>query len=263
MSLTALYAAATGMDAQQTRINDIANNLANVNTSAFKADKESFEDLIYNQVQTPGLKTSSSTVAPIGIQTGHGTRLAGVYKNFSQGEMTQTNRELDLAIEGRGFFSVTLESGEKAFTRNGALRVDSTGKIVTDRGLALDPGVTIPADATSLSIGKDGTITAVVPGSSTPSDLGKIDLVMFANESGLQSMGQNLYKETSASGTPTSVTAGELGSGTIAQGYLENSNVNVAEELINMIIAQRSYEANSKVLSTTNEMMRSTSNAIG
>lgn len=262
MSLKALYAAATGMDAQQTRIDNIANNLANVNTTGYKASRESFEDLIYDQVQAPGAKTGSSTITPVGVQIGHGTKLTGVFKQFSQGELSQTNRELDISVEGNGFFQVTLDNGEKAFTRDGSLSLDKDGNLVTKNGLKVEPAVTVPAEALSLAVAKDGTISVTVPGQGEAQSLGTLQLTLFKNPAGLQNLGQNLYKETEASGTATTVNPNESGAGQISQGFLENSNVNVAEELINMIVAQRMYEANSKVMSTTSEMMRASNSVV-
>ncbi len=262
MTLKALYAAATGMEAQETRINAISNNLANINTTGFKSDRASFEDLMYEQVQAPGAKSATNTVSPVGIQIGHGTRVNGVYKHFTQGEMTQTSRELDIALEGNGFLQVTMDNGETAYTRDGSLRVNADGNIVNSRGLAVEPSITIPTEATSLTIGRDGVITVQTSGESSTTEVGTLQLVMFTNPTGLRAIGQNLYQESDASGSPSTVNAGENGSGTIAQGFLENSNVNVAEELINMIIAQRSYEANSKVMQTSNEMMRTSTNVI-
>lgn len=262
MSLKSLYAAATGMEAQETRINSIANNLANVNTQGFKSDHVTFEDLMYDQIKTPGLKNAENTVSPIGIQVGHGTRLVGVYKNFSQGEFTQTNRELDVGIQGNGFFQVTRDNGETAYTRDGAFRVDAEGNLVTSRGEVIEPAITVPTTATSISISESGVVSALEEGSSTPTDLGTLELVTFPNSAGLKALGQNLFYETEASGAPTTATPGSDGAGVLLQGFLESSNVNVAEELINMIVAQRSYEANSKVLQTTNDMMRASANIL-
>lgn len=262
MSLTALYAAATGMDVQQATMDSIANNLANINTTGFKASRAGFEDLMYEQVQTPGLKNAANTPSPIGIQIGHGARLVGVYKDFRQGEFVQTDRQLDVAIEGAGFFKVTLDNGTAGYTRDGGLKINSTGILVSNRGYQVEPAITMPADATAITVGQDGTVSVTQAGVATPTSLGQLQLVMFQNPSGLKSIGQNLYQETDASGTPTSGNPGVNGAGTLAQGFLENANVNVAEELINMIVAQRAYEANAKVLSTTNEMMRASSGVV-
>lgn len=262
MSLTALYAAATGMDVQQATMDSIANNLANINTTGFKASRAGFEDLMYEQVQTPGLKNAANTPSPIGIQIGHGARLVGVYKDFRQGEFVQTDRQLDVAIEGAGFFKVTLDNGTAGYTRDGGLKINSTGILVSNRGYQVEPAITMPADATAITVGQDGTVSVTQAGVATPTSLGQLQLIMFQNPSGLKSIGQNLYQETDASGTPTSGNPGANGAGTLAQGFLENANVNVAEELINMIVAQRAYEANAKVLSTTNEMMRASSGVV-
>lgn len=260
MSLAALYTAATGMDAQLTKISNISNNLANLSTTGFKSSREHFEDLMYDQVQTPGLKSDSNTTIPVGIQVGTGTHLTAIYKNHTQGDFNQTNRDLDVAIEGRGLFSVTLANGQTAYTRDGNLQIDSNGQVVTGKGLVVSPGVSVPVDASSVVVGKDGTISVSTSTDTGAQVVGQVQLALFPNAAGLKAVGQNLYQETAASGTPTLATPGEGGSGTLLQGFLENSNVNVAEELINMIVAQRSYEANSRVLSTTNEMMRASNN---
>lgn len=262
MTLKALYAAATGMEAQEARIAGISNNLANINTTGYKSDRAAFEDLMYDQIQTPGTKNSSNTLSPIGVQVGHGTRLVGIYKHFTQGELIQTNRELDVAIEGNGFLQVTMDDGTIGYTRDGSIRVDNTGRLVNSKGLPIEPSLTLPTDATSVTVGRDGTISVTTPGASTAQEVGQLQVALFQNPAGLKAIGQNLFQETEASGTPTTAVPGESGSGTLAQGFLENSNVNVAEELINMIIAQRSYEANSKVMQTSNEMMRSSTNVI-
>jgi len=262
MTLKALYAAATGMEAQEARISSISNNLANINTTGFKSDHVAFEDLMYDQIQAPGSKNTANTTTPIGVQVGHGTRVVGIYKHFTQGELIQTNRELDISIEGNGFLQVTLDNGGTAYTRDGSIRVDPSGNFVTNHGYTIEPQITIPPEATSVSIGKDGTVSYTTDGVTTATSAGQLQVALFQNPTGLKAIGQNLFTETDASGTASAVNPGESGSGTIAQGFLENSNVNVAEELINMIIAQRSYEANSKVMQTSNEMMRSSTNVI-
>ncbi len=261
-TLNALYAAVTGMDAQQVRIQNISNNLSNINTSGFKSDHATFEDLMYEQVKTPGTGSSGGSISPVGIQMGNGTKVLSVYKDFKQGDFSQTNRELDIAVEGKGFLQVTLDNGETAYTRSGSLKVNQDGNIVDAHGYALEPSIAVPNNATSLTIAKDGTVTATVAGSSSPSELGKFTLANFTNPAGLKAIGENLYQETQGSGSPTSGNPGADGLGTMLQGFLENSNVNLAEELINMIVAQRSYEANSKVLSTANDMLRAANNVI-
>lgn len=262
MTLKALYSASTGMHAQETRINNIAHNLSNINTTGYKNSRASFEDLIYETVEAPGLSTSDSTSAPVGVQIGHGTRINGVYKHFTQGELNQSNRQLDVAIEGSGFFQITLPDGTTGYTRNGALQVDSSGNLVNEKGYAVSPTITIPAEAVSINIASDGVVSVSLAGESSVSELGTIQLATFRNDSGLNALGENLYQETDASGTATVVSPGASGSGTLVQGFLENSNVNIAEELINMIIAQRTYEANSKVLQTSSEMMRQASSVV-
>ncbi|MBF0492334.1 MAG: flagellar basal-body rod protein FlgG [Deltaproteobacteria bacterium] len=262
MSLNALYAAATGMDAQMTKMNNISNNISNMNTSGYKASKESFEDLMYQDLKAPGTKNGANTISPVGIQLGSGTHLTGVYKNFTEGELTQSNRELDIAIQGNGFFEVTQDNGDKAYTRDGSFRVNADGVIVTNAGYVVQPSITIPNDATSVTIAKDGTVTAILAGSTAAQEIGKMQVSLFRNPSGLKALGGNLLIPSDASGTATAVTPGQTGSGTLNQGFLESSNVNIAEELINMIVAQRTYEANSKVMTTANEMMKTSTNII-
>lgn len=262
MSLRALYASATGMDALETRVGNIANNLSNINTVGYKASRENFEDLMYDQIVTPGAEAGGGRVVPVGIQVGHGTKLVGVYKHFSQGELSQTNRELDVAIEGNGFLEVTLDDGTSAFTRDGSMKLNENGELVTTSGYIIQPSMTIPQEASSVSIGKDGTITVSIPGESAPTNVGQIQLSIFQNPSGLKAIGQNLYQTTTASGSPSGLNPGEGGAGTLNQGFVENSNVNVSEELVSMIVAQRTYEANARVLSATSDMMR-TSSGVG
>lgn len=260
MSLKALQTAVTGMTAQQVRIDNIANNLANVNTAGFKKSSADFSDLMYDQIKTPGTKNSSEAKAPVGIQIGHGTNVVAVYKNFSQGEYVDTKRNLDIAIEGRGFLRVTTDDGSTAYTRDGSLKIDGDGNLVTSSGHKIDPNITISQDAQSVAIGRDGTVSATLAGDSAASELGQLQITTFVNEAGMQYLGKGLYKETDSSGSAQDVTPGQNGSGTLLQGYLENSNVNIAEELINMVIAQRSYEANSRVIQTSNEVMRNINN---
>lgn len=256
MSLKALQTAVTGMTAQQTRIDNIADNLANVNTISFKKSSAEFTDMIYDQLRTPGTKNSQESTAPVGIQIGHGTKLMAVYKHFTQGEFVQTGRDLDIAIEGRGFLKVTLDDGSEAYTRAGSLKIDQDGTVVTTSGEKIDPNITVPQEATAITIGRDGIVSAVMPGQNAATELGQLQITTFTNSSGLMYLGKGLYKETQASGSPIAANPGENGAGTILQGYTENSNVNVAEELINMVIAQRTYEANSRVIQTSNEVMR-------
>ncbi len=263
MSLRALYAAATGMEAQETKVGNIANNLSNISTVGYKASRESFEDLMYDEIVAPGTSTSASTIAPVGIQIGHGSKLVGVYKHFSQGELSQTNRELDIAIEGNGFLEVTLDGGGSGFTRDGGLKLNQNGEIVTTSGYVIQPTLTIPQEASSVTIGKDGTVTVTIPGEATPTTVGQLQLSIFQNPSGLKAIGQNLYQQTTASGSATALNPGESGAGTLNQGFVENSNVNISEELVSMIVAQRTYEANSRVLSATSDMMKTSTGVTG
>lgn len=263
MSLRALYAAATGMEAQETRVGNIANNLSNINTTGYKASRESFEDLMYDQVVTPGSSISSTAAAPVGIQIGHGAKLVGVYKTFSQGELTQTSRELDVAVEGNGFFQVLLADGTEAYTRDGNFKLNADGNLVTTSGFVIQPAFTIPRETSSLTIASDGTITANIPGQATPETVGQMQLGVFQNPSGLKAIGHNLFQQTVASGVPNVVNPGESGAGTLNQGFVESSNVNISEELVSMIVAQRTYEANSRVLSATSDMMKTSAGSVG
>jgi len=260
--MRALWIAKTGLDAQQTRMSVVANNLANVNTTGFKRDRAMFEDLLYQTIRQPGAQSSENTQLPSGLLIGTGVRTTATEKLFSQGNMVQTENSLDVAIEGRGFLEILLPDGSVAYTRDGSLQLDSQGQIVTPNGYALQPGLTIPANTQSITIGKDGTVSVQVAGNSAPTTLGSIQLVDFINPSGLSSLGGNLYVETAASGSPQSGAPGSDGRGTLIQGSLETSNVNVVEELVNMIETQRAYEINSKAISTSDEMLRFLSNNI-
>ncbi len=260
--MRALWIAKTGLDAQQTRMSVVANNLANVNTTGFKRDRAMFEDLLYQTIRQPGAQSSENTQLPSGLLIGTGVRTTATEKLFAQGNMVQTENSLDVAIEGRGFLEILLPDGSVAYSRDGSLQLDSEGRIVTPNGYALQPGLTIPANTQSITIGKDGTVSVLVAGNSSPTTLGSIQLVDFINPSGLSSMGGNLYVETAASGSPQSGAPGSDGRGTLIQGSLETSNVNVVEELVNMIETQRAYEINSKAISTSDEMLRFLSNNI-
>ncbi len=247
------------MEAQETRVGNIANNLSNINTTGYKASRENFEDLMYDQMLTPGASAGAGRVAPVGIQVGHGSRLVAVYKHFSQGELSQTSRELDIAIEGNGFLEVLLDDGSSAYTRDGSMKLNEDGNLVTSSGFVIQPTLTIPIEAKSVSIGSDGTVTAEIPGQATPEEVGQLQISIFQNPSGLKAIGKNLYQETAASGSPSASNPGESGAGTVSQGFVENSNVNISEELVSMIVAQRTYEANSRVLSATSDMMKAAS----
>jgi flagellar basal-body rod protein FlgG len=258
--IRSLWTSATGMQAQALNLDVISNNLANVNTSGFKKSRAEFQDLLYETLISAGTPSASDSELPSGIQIGHGTRPVAVLKIFTQGDMENTKNELDLAIEGDGFFQVRLPNGETAYTRCGAFKVDSGGRIVTADGFPLEPEITIPPDAVSISVGMDGTVSVLEAGESTPSEVGTIELARFINPAGLLSMGKNLFATTDASGDEITGNAGEDGFGTIAQGFLEMSNVSVVDEMVNMITAQRAYEVNSKSIQTSDEMLQIANN---
>ncbi len=258
--IRALWTAATGMRAQQLNIDVIANNLANVNTVGFKRTRADFQDLMYQTLRPPGADSTATTKIPTGIQVGLGTRVAALEKIFQQGSFKQTGNPLDLAIEGRGFFKVQLPNGEIAYTRAGAFKLDDQGRIVTSDGYPLDPIITIPPDAIDISIGEDGTVSVLQPGNTTYTQVGQITLADFPNPAGLRAIGRNLFLETDTSGAPTIGTPGQDQFGTIAQGYIETSNVDVVEEMVNLIVAQRAYEANSKAIQTGDEMLQIANN---
>jgi len=252
--IKALFTAATGMQAQELNINVIANNMANVNTTGYKKDRTEFQDLLYQTIAEPGASTSESTRSPSGIQIGLGVKTAATKKVFSQGDLTSTSNQLDMAIEGDGFFEIVLPDGSTAYSRAGAFQLDENGQVVTSDGFALQPSITIPSDAQSISIGQDGIVSVLQPGSPTPSQVGTLQLTRFQNTAGLKAIGKNLYVETQSSGSPTQGTAGQDGYGRIAQGFLESSNVSIVEEVVTMITAQKAYEANSKSVTTADEM---------
>jgi flagellar basal-body rod protein FlgG len=252
----ALHTAATGMQAQQTRTDVIANNLANVNTTGFKRSRAHFEDLLYQTLQGPATLGSRDTEQLPAIQVGLGTRLTSVQRIDSQGSLEQTSRPLDLAIEGEGYFEVQLPNGNMAYTRDGSLQVSDQGILVTNQGYSIQPPIKVPKAATSVTISETGVVTAngVVGGANGSQELGRIELARFANASGLESMGQNLFSETSSSGQPIKGLPTEDGNGRIAQGYLESSNVEIVTEMVDMITAQRAYEINSKAVKNSEDM---------
>lgn len=252
----ALWIAKTGLNAQQTRMGMISNNLANVSTTGFKRTRGVFTDLLYQTVRQPGAQSSQDTQLPSGLMLGTGVRTVATEKLFSQGSLVNTDNPMDIAISGRGFFQILLADGTLAYTRDGGFQIDSTGNIVTSSGMNLQPAITIPANTISVTFGEDGTVSALVSGSSTPTQIGTIQLSDFINPAGLQPMGSNLYLETASSGPAQTGNPGLDGRGNLVQGSLENSNVNVVEELVNMIEAQRSYEMNSKAISTTDQMLQ-------
>jgi len=255
MTERALWVAKTGLDAQQTRMAVISNNLANVNTTGFKKSRPLFEDLIYQNIRQAGAQSTQNTQLPTGLQLGTGVRTVATEKLHTQGNIQQTENSLDVAISGRGYFQILMPNGDIDYTRDGSFKVDSNGQIVTNTGLPLEPSVTVPPDAKSLTIGRDGIITVVQPNTPEPLQLGQIQLADFINPAGLEPIGENLFRQTSASGTPTIGNPGDNEIGTTLQGSLETSNVNVVEELVNMIETQRAYEMNSKAISTTDQML--------
>ena len=260
--MDALYTAATGMEAQEINIANVANNLANVNTTGFKKSRIEFEDLVYEQLTTAGSPTSPTGEAPIGLEVGKGVRASGTARDFSRGNMRATNAPLDIAVEGRGLFQVTLPSGETAYTRAGALHLDGDGLMVTAEGNPLEPQISIPPDAIAIAISNDGIVSAALANQPAPEQVGTIELALFQNEAGLRALGGNLFAETEASGAANVAAPGTDGLGTVAQGFLEESNVNVAEEMVNMILGQRAYEANARVLRTADEMLQQVNSLI-
>lgn len=255
MTERSLWVSKTGLDAQQTRMAVISNNLANVNTIGFKKSRPVFEDLLYQNVRQVGSNTSQDTELPTGLQLGTGVRVVATERTFTQGNIIQTENSLDVAINGRGFLQILMPNGEINYTRDGSFQLSSTGEMVTSSGMPLEPSITIPDDAEDITIGRDGTVTVKEPGNPTPTEVGQIELVSFINPAGLDPVGENLFKESIASGTPNQGVPGENELGTLIHGSLETSNVNVVEELVNMIETQRAYEMNSKAISTADEML--------
>ena len=252
----ALWAAKTGLDAQNTRMAVIANNLANVSTTGFKSDRASFQDLMYQNIQQVGAQSTQNTQYSTGLSLGTGVRIAATQKNYAQGSVLQTNGSLDLSVTGLGFFQITMPDGSLAYTRDGSFSMDSQGNVVTASGYPLSPAITIPANAQSVSIGADGTVSVTTSGTAKPTSVGQIQLASFINVEGLQPTGNNLLVESAASGAPQVGTPGTSGLGTLQQGTLETSNVNSVTELVNMIECQRAYEMNSKAINTTNQMLQ-------
>jgi len=260
--IRSLWTAATGMSAQTLNIDVTANNLANVSTSGFKKSRAEFQDLLYETLRPTGVSSSDSTQIPTGIQLGHGTRPSSVNKVFLQGDFQETRNELDLAIEGDGFFQIVHPNGETVYTRDGGFKVDSDGRMVNADGYLLEPEITIPSDTLAISIEIDGRVEVLRAGQTTPTQIGTIDLARFVNPAGLHGIGRNQYLPTSASGDAMVGTAGQDGFGTIAQGYLEGSNVSVVEEMVSMIVAQRAYESNSKVIQASDDMLKMANNLV-
>lgn len=258
--LRSLFIAATGMEAQKLNIDVIANNLANVNTVGFKKSRSDFQELFYQDLKTPGATSAEGSEIPSGIQIGLGVRPVAVQKLFLQGDFANTGNSLDLVIEGDGFYQIMTPDGTIAYTRAGAFKLDSEGRIVNSDGYPLEPNITIPTDTLSITAGSDGKITVLQAGSPTPSEIGQIELARFINPGGLKSTGRNLYIPSAASGDPLLGTPGSEGFGTINQGFIELSNVNIVEEMVNMIVSQRAYEVNSKAIQTSDEMLQITNN---
>lgn len=253
--MRAMWSAAAGMAVQQYNMDAISNNLANVNTTGFKKGRAEFQDLLYQTVNLAGTSSSTNTTLPAGIQLGHGAKLQSVVRDYSTGNLRQTGNRFDLAIEGDGFFRVTMPDGTLAYTRDGSFSTDQNGTLVNAAGYMLDPQITVPQDALSVTVASDGTVTVTQPGQTQPQQIGQITLSHFINPAGLNQIGRNLVQPTLASGDAIDGNPGTDGIGTINQGFLEVSNVDVAEEMVNMIIGQRAYEANSKTIQTVDNML--------
>jgi flagellar basal-body rod protein FlgG len=259
--IRALYSAATGMSAQQTNVDNIANNLANANTAGFKSRRAQFQDLIYQTMVQPGTAAGQQTTIPTGLQLGMGTRTSSNEIIFSQGNFSQTNNPLDLVIQGNGFFQVLQPTGQIAYTRDGSFQLDKNGNLVTSTGNMVQPQITIPSNAQGINIATDGTVSYTLPGQKASQLAGQLQLAIFQNPAGMNSIGQNLYLPTDASGDPiVAAPGGQEGVGTLLQGYTEQSNVSVVDEFINLITAQRAYEANSKVVKAADEMYQQVNN---
>ncbi len=254
--MRSLWISKTGMEGQQTRLDAIANNLANVATNGFKRSGVVFEDLMYQNLRQSGAASSEQSQLPTGLQLGLGVRTAATSRNFSQGSLAQTGGQFDLAIEGQGFLQVQMPDGATGYTRDGALQVGSTGQLVTSAGFTVQPGITIPVGARSVTVAKDGVVSVTLPGQAAPQAVGQLQLAQFVNPAGLDPLGGNLYAETASSGTPSTGAPGANGMGSLKQGYIEGSNVNVVEELVSMITTQRAYEMNSKAIQTSDQMLQ-------
>ena len=258
--MRALDIASTGMMAQQTNVEVIANNLANMNTTGFKEQRAQFQDLLYQNVEQAGAQTSDSgTVLPTGIQLGAGVRTAAVARIMSQGDLSSTSNPYDLAIQGSGYFHITMPDGTDAYTRAGNFALSPAGQIVTDKGYTVAPGISVPATATAVTVNAQGQVQATVPGQTATQTIGQLELVRFPNEGGLAAQGDNLFTETTSSGAAQSGVPGSTGYGTIQQGFLETANVNPVEEITALITAQRAYEMNSKVVTAADDMLQTTS----
>ncbi|MBA4373166.1 MAG: flagellar basal-body rod protein FlgG [Thermodesulfovibrio sp.] len=258
--IRSLFTAATGMEAMKLSIDVIANNLANVNTVGFKKSRADFQDLIYQTIKAPGTTSAEGSQVPSGIQVGLGVKPVAVQKIFQQGDFVKTGNPLDFVIEGDGFFNVLTPDGTVAYSRAGAFKLDSEGRIVTSDGYPLEPAITIPTNTISTTVGSDGKVTVLQAGSTSPTEIGQIQISRFINPGGLQAMGKNLFLPSGSSGEATTGNPGTEGRGTINQGFVEMSNVNVVEEMVNMIVSQRAYEVTSKTVQASDEMLQTTNN---
>ena len=254
--IRSLWIAKTGLEAQQTQMDIISNNLANVSTTGFKRSRAVFEDLLYQNLRQPGAQSSQQTQIPSGLQVGTGVRAVATERIHTQGNLQQTGNKFDVAIQGEGFLQVMMPDGTTAYTRDGSFQTDSQGQMVTANGFPVQPGISIPANALSVTIGLDGTVSVLQPGTVAPVQVGSLQLATFINPTGLQSQGSNLYIETASSGIANINVPGINGAGTLSQGFLETSNVNVVEELVNMIQTQRAYEINSKAITVSDQMLQ-------
>jgi len=254
-----LYIAATGMNAEQAQMDVISNNLANVSTNGFKGSRAVFQDLLYQTVRQPGAPTTEQTDLPSGLQLGTGVQQVATERLYTQGSLQQTGNSTDVAIEGNGFFQVQMPDGTTAYTRDGSFQTNQNGQIVTATGFPVLPAITVPSNATSLTIGQDGTVSVTQPGNVNSIQIGTMQLASFVNPTGLEALGNNLLSETTSSGAPTVAQPGTNGVGNVNQGYVETSNVNVVQELVNMIQTQRSYELNSKAVQTSDQMLQTLS----
>jgi flagellar basal-body rod protein FlgG len=254
--IRSLWISKTGMEAQQMQLDHISNNLSNVATTGYKRSHAAFEDLIYQNLRQSGAASSEQTQLPTGLQVGLGVRAVATARNFSQGNLQQSGGQLDVAIKGNGFFQVSMPDGTTAYTRDGSFQLDAQGQMVTNNGFLIQPGITIPATAQSVTIAADGTVSVALPGQALPQNVGQLQMASFVNPGGLEPRGQNLFTETASSGTPNSAAPGSGGLGTLQQGFQETSNVNVVEELVSMIQTQRAYELNSKAVSTSDQMLQ-------
>jgi flagellar basal-body rod protein FlgG len=254
--MRSLWIAKSGMEAQQTQLDHISQNLANSGTNGYKQSHAVFEDLIYQNLRQSGANSSEQTQLPTGLQVGLGVRAVATSRQFSQGTLTQTYNNLDVAIQGKGFFQITMPDGTTGYTRDGSFQLDAQGQLVTNNGYLVQPGITVPANATNITIANDGTVSATVAGQVAPQSLGQIQLATFINPAGLEPKGQNLFAETPASGTPQTAAPTVQGMGSVSQGFVESSNVNVVQELVTMIQTQRAYELNSKAIQTSDQMLQ-------